>query len=606
MRSDAFDVPIGDALYRIETPRRAPSGLLATVTVFVGDDVRHSDRLNLDHDKERERYGGKAGVDPKDLLIVRETILDKLNQDVSEKRKEPNPELGDVPDGAELFVKIETFIRCYCVFPSEPAYVTVVLWVAHAHAIDAAESTPRLSFLSPEPECGKTRALEIIELLTPHPMLAVNATPAALFRAVSDLEHRPTILFDEIDTIFGPKAKENEELRGLLNAGHRRSGVAYRCVGEGKDQEVRAFPAYAAVALAGIGDLPDTILSRSIVIPMRRRRADEQVTPFRRRAGEQEGHALRDALAAWCRANAEPLAAVPAMPDGITDRAADTWEPLLAIADAAGGDWPKRARAAAVALVAEKSEKEPSLGVRLLGDIRQVFSTIKENEIPTAALVAKLCELDEAPWSNLRGKPLDARGLARRLSQYKIKPKTLRVGDTTPRGYERAAFSDAWERYLPAEKPGESPEDSDKSDEPDPSVTEVKHPKHPQQLASERGNDVADSGPCFGRTQNNGTEPQHENRMQSGLVADVLDVSDVWEREEASALSHESDYCRVCGRVLPNAAARAVGLCAEHVGKDVPPNGPPIDDDDLCWDCRAAPMLSGYVRCAACKEKAGL
>ena len=106
----------------------------------------------------------------------------------------------------------------------------------------------------------------MLELLAPSPMLAVNATPAALFRAVADLEHRPTVLFDEIDTIFGPRAKENEELRGLLNAGHRRSGVAYRCVGEGTQQEVKEFPAYAAVALAGIGDLPDTILSRSIVI----------------------------------------------------------------------------------------------------------------------------------------------------------------------------------------------------------------------------------------------------------------------------------------------------------------------------------------------------
>jgi hypothetical protein len=146
--------------------------------------------------------------------------------------------------------------------------VASTLWAAHAHGLDYFESTPRIGYLAPEKECGKTRALEVQALLVPNPMHAVNATPAALFRAVAN---KPTVLYDEIDTVFGPKAKENEEVRALLNAGHRRSGVAYRCVGEGTNQQVVPFPAYAAVAFAGIGDLPDTIMSRTIVIPMRRR-----------------------------------------------------------------------------------------------------------------------------------------------------------------------------------------------------------------------------------------------------------------------------------------------------------------------------------------------
>src|SRR5262245_6022310 len=143
-------------------------------------------------------------------------------------------------------------------------------------------STPRISFLSPEPASGKTRALEVSEPLVPCPVEAVNVSPAYLFRKVADEEGLPTILFDEIDTVFGPKAKENEEIRGLLNAGHREGAVAGRCVVHGKTVMTEEIPAYAAVALAGLGWLPDTIMSRSIIIRMRRRHAGEHVEQFRR------------------------------------------------------------------------------------------------------------------------------------------------------------------------------------------------------------------------------------------------------------------------------------------------------------------------------------
>ncbi len=257
----------------------------------------------------------RAGKDAADHLSAGHSLADFV--DVP---------LPVAPDGAALLAEIEAFVRRYVALPSAAAYVAFTLWAAHAHAIvEHFENTPRLAFLSPEPECGKTRALEALELLVPSPMLAVNATPAALFRAMADLDRRPTILFDEVDTIFGPKAKENEELRGLLNAGHRRSGVAYRCIGEGTKQQVRPFPAYAAAALAGIGDLPDTIFSRSIVIAMRRRGSNEHVAPFRRREAEAEGARLRDALALWAASHRAELSAIPSMPPELTDRAADVW-----------------------------------------------------------------------------------------------------------------------------------------------------------------------------------------------------------------------------------------------------------------------------------------
>lgn len=333
-------------------------------------------------------------------------------------------------------------------YPSLHAHVAHTLWIAHAHLMDAWESTPRIAFLSPEPGSGKTRALEVTERAVPRSVEAVNVTPAYLFRKVGDPAGAPTILFDEIDTVFGPRARrDNEEVRGLLNAGHRRGAVAGRCVVKGKTIETEEIPAYCAVALAGIGDLPDTILTRSIIIRMRRLSPDEQVEPFRTRVHGPEGEAIHDRLAAWAETIVKELAnAWPEMPAGIKDRDADIWEPLIALADAAGGDWPERARVAAVALVALSKGSTPSLGIRLLNDLRTIFGN---NEVmSTEAILAALCVLEESPWGDIKGKPLDSRGLASRLRRYDVTSKVVRIGGTTPRGYARTDLMDAWKRYL--------------------------------------------------------------------------------------------------------------------------------------------------------------
>ena len=359
------------------------------------------------------------------------------------------PDAADEPEGegAELLDQLADFLGRYVAFPSPAALHAVALWAAHCHAVAAFESTPRLALLSAEKGSGKTRTLEVLELLVPRPMHAVNATAAALFRAVE--AHQPVLLFDECDTYFGPMARgEHEELRGLVNAGHRKGAVAYRCVGDPKNMEVRAFPAYCAVAVAGIGDLPATILDRSILVRMRRRAPKEHVEPFRRRKAAKVGDELREALAEWMQAHAEQLAdAEPAMPAGLVDRPADVWEALLIVADLAGGHWPARARAAALELNAARVEADPSLGVALLRDLRVVFEGTEQ--LPTEEVLKRLVVLDESPWGDLRGKALDARGLARRLKPYEVRPTTIRVGDATPKGYRREDLTDAWARYLP-------------------------------------------------------------------------------------------------------------------------------------------------------------
>ncbi|MET7716231.1 DUF3631 domain-containing protein [Streptomyces sp. NPDC005407] len=380
-------------------------------------------------------------------------------------------EASALTDGAALLNDVEAFHRRFNIFPTEAAYVAVALWDAHAHLLDCFDSTPRLAFLSPEPGSGKSRALEVVETLVPRPMVAVNASAAALFRSVSGPDGRPTILFDEIDTIFGPKAGDNEELRGFINAGHRRKGVTYRCVGD--SQTVTPFPSYTAVAVAGLGSLPDTILDRSIIIRMRRRARNEKVEPFRARLHEEEGNALRDRLAAWAeQARGWVMGAWPEMPADVSDRPADVWESLLAIADAAGGDWPKRAREACAALVkASRANDKGSLGVRLLTDLRD-HVMVGIDRLPTIAVLDRLNSLDDAPWADLNGRPLDNRRLSKMLGEYMtadnepIGSRNIRTAGGVLKGFFAKDLEDAWARYCPPPKAATSATPLQPSSEP--------------------------------------------------------------------------------------------------------------------------------------------
>jgi hypothetical protein len=358
----------------------------------------------------------------------------------------PTVPVPRIISGSLLLDEVERFLSRFVVYPSEHARVAHVLWVGHAHRMEAWESTPRIAFLSPEPGSGKSRALEVTEPLVQRPVHAVNTTPAYLFRKVSDEAGLPTILYDEIDTVFGPRAKDNEDVRGMLNAGHRKGAVAGRCVVRGKVVETEELPAYCAVALAGLDDLPDTLMSRSVVVRMRRRAPHETVEAFRYRLHVPEGNIIRDALSSWARSI--PIGVWPEMPPGVADRDADVWEALLAVADAAGDTWPERARCAAVTLVTATKSAPPSIGIRLLDDVHSVFTQREDDYIFTEDLLAALVAMDDAPWAELRGQALNARGLARRLSKYEIKPRTVRVGDRTSKGYARADLIDPWSRYL--------------------------------------------------------------------------------------------------------------------------------------------------------------
>lgn len=354
---------------------------------------------------------------------------------------------------ADLLEGVDELLARFVAFPSEHDRHAVAAWVLHCWTLGAFDSTPRLAALSPEKGSGKTRLLEVLDLVVPNAKHVVNMSAAVLFRLVGEEGASVTLLMDEADTYLGWRvADKHEDIRGLVNAGHRRGATTYRMQMEGGAQ-VLEFPAFAPVALAGIGDLPDTIIDRSVVIAMKRRAPSEKVESFRRRKVEPQTAHLVDALQSW--ANEAPnmlidLIDTMDLPDGIEDRPADVWEPLIAIGDMAGDAWSDRLREAAVHLNGQRMERDPSLGMQLLRDIRDVFDQLDADRVTSADLARHLADIEAAPWANLRGTPIDANGIAKRLKPYDVRPASHWFGEGSARGYLREDFYDTWQRYLPA------------------------------------------------------------------------------------------------------------------------------------------------------------
>jgi hypothetical protein len=373
------------------------------------------------------------------------------------------PKPAEAPSGAELLVNLIAFIRRYVAL-SEAQVLLSALWIVHTHALDAAETTPYLNIWSAEKRSGKTRLLETLDLLVARAWFTGRVTSAVLVRKVA--AETPTLLLDESDAAFNGDREYAEMLRGVLNAGFRLGGMVSLCIGQGANLTYDDFPAFSPKAIAGIGTLPDTVADRSIPIELRRRRQSERVERFRRRKVGPKALPLQKAAAAWAQENLKALAeAEPELPEELDDRAQDIIEPLLAIAEEVGGEWPVRARDAAVALLTgEHREEAESLGVRLLGDCRTAFNESGEDRLATGKLLVQLRTPEDAPWRALKGEPLDATRLARMLKPYGIKPKKLREGEGTFRGYCRAWFEDAWARYLPADP--EDPEHGEQAEHP--------------------------------------------------------------------------------------------------------------------------------------------
>jgi hypothetical protein len=359
---------------------------------------------------------------------------------------------------ADLLVEVEVFIRRYVVVDELQA-TAAALWVVHTWAEEAAYATPYLFVTSAEAECGKTRLLEVLHVLVREPLMTVNISDAALFRAID--AKRPTLFFDEVDSIFNPKARErgqHAEKQALINAGYRRGQHVYRMGGSNRTK-LETFEVFCPKALAGLGTLPPTLASRCLRIELKRRRPTEPVEDFFPEDVAEEAERLRGQLESWASVTVDVLrGSRPARIEGLRDRTMEVWRPLLAIAEMDGEPWAARARRAALGLTSGEDD-EPSTGLLLLEDIRSVFDETGQERIATSDLITELAGREESPWGDWWIDPKTdepnrtaPRRVAQLLRPYRIRSQNVRIDERIVKGYRREDFIDAWERFLPASR----------------------------------------------------------------------------------------------------------------------------------------------------------
>jgi putative DNA primase/helicase len=394
----------------------------------------------VQYERDRIAAAGKLGMRASalDTLVKAARPAENKGQVFDLHAIEPWP--SEV-DGAKLLDDISEAIKRYLVLPSNSVH-TLALWAVHTHCFNCFTHSPRAAIVSPEKGCGKTTTLDVLGTLVARPLPTANATTSAIFRIIASAQ--PTLLIDEADTFL----KENDELRGILNAGHRRGGQVMRTVGD--DHEPRQFPTYGPAAIAMIGHLPETLYDRSVVISLRRRRPDERIESFRCNRTEQLRILARKA-ARWAADHQSRLTDSDPDMGELMNRFADNWRPLFAIADEAGGEWPARARKNARDADAAKTEQ--SVSVLLLMDIRDIFDAQETDRMSSGELVAGLTAIEGRPWAEWKnGKPITQNGLARQLNKFEVFPGTIRLdGNMTAKGYYRLAFEEAFSRYLPSQ-----------------------------------------------------------------------------------------------------------------------------------------------------------
>jgi hypothetical protein len=296
--------------------------------------------------------------------------------------------------------------------------------------------------------------MDILRPLVWRPLKTASISPAAVFRTVEIA--KPTLLIDEADAVFGRDGQpgQNEELRAILNSGHRQGDDVLRV--EGDNHEVRMFATFAPVAIALIGKLPETLADRSITVSLKRRLPSETISGFRADRIDDLKSLARKA-ARWAEDNAGALMhSDPKIPDTVFNREADNWRPLFVIAAVAGGDWPRRVRKAA--LGPASAAEDEAYGIQLLTDIRDIFAErgLGDNDgMPSADLVAALIALPERSWGECnRGKAITQSGLAKRLSPFGIRTRDVhtgygREGTRSFKGYAFKTLKEVFARYIP-------------------------------------------------------------------------------------------------------------------------------------------------------------
>lgn len=351
-------------------------------------------------------------------------------------------------DPAHILAEAEHFIRRFVVLPSEAAYPAVVLWAAATHVhLSAFETFGRLAFMADDYKCGKTRAMDITALLTARPESIADPTGPVVTALIS--RNNPTLTIDECDTIFGVNgsASAYRTLRGILNIGYK-VGANIPRVSKG----IPVFNAvYGPVIMAGVGHLPESLATRAIVVRMRRRRPEQPCDMYFPRQHAAMGRAIGLSLGAWAGSVAtEVRDSWAEYPAGIQDRDAEVWDSILRMADAAGGEWPARAAAAAVEFV-QGQQAEPSLSPaqQLLSDLRDVWPAGQANA-GSAALLDSLKAIPGSSYATVWPDGQRAqRELSAQLATFGISPTKVKVGPASVGGYRRMDMAPHW-LTLPA------------------------------------------------------------------------------------------------------------------------------------------------------------
>jgi hypothetical protein len=368
-------------------------------------------------------------------------------------RKEVEPWLEAV-DGKALLDESASTVQRVVVL-GQWAVEAICLWVLHTYAFELRDITTYLGIESPQHRCGKSTLLDLLGLLVNRPVRAANISPPAFYRTIE--EERPALLVDETDTFL-----YSQELMGILNAGYQRAGAfVIRVTSEvsncgtevangsaaanGNGSRRVKFSCWCPKAIARIGRLPQTLADRCIVVVMQRKLPSERCERLR----DIDAETLRRKCLRFVLDHAEAIrAAKPSVPEGMNDRAADIWEPLLAVADLAGGEWPERARQAAMGLSISAQESDP-MGT-LLMDILELFLRSGKDRQFSKTITEWLNMYDVRPWMALRkGKTVTQQWLAQQLHTYGIRPKTMRIENERAKGYEFEDFKEAFRRYVP-------------------------------------------------------------------------------------------------------------------------------------------------------------
>ena len=342
-----------------------------------------------------------------------------------------------------LFDEIADKLNQHVILSDKTDSDAITLWIAGTYLMDYWELWPKLYIHSPERECGKTTLLTVIEAFVKKAQMAGSITPSALYRIIE--VSQPTLCIDEADRFLN----QNEELNGIINAGHKRR-TAYKILSEKNKEgnwQAVSLSLWAAQAIAGIGSQSDTLMSRSIKVALRRKALSETVDRVHLNFFEQHGE-LRNKLEAWGSEYGEAISKFAVMPPTISsDRAVDNWRPLFQIAEWIGGAWMDRAEVAYKTI--EETRREhyiPSVGVELLIDISSIIDHEIAPEIPCRKLKKALLRLPETEWLTCnKGRAITDKWLANKLRQYEIRSKKRSSHNV----YLMTDLQEAIRRYVP-------------------------------------------------------------------------------------------------------------------------------------------------------------